>query len=212
MKQESINEHFCGLAEKCSDKTDEELVELVKKNSQCYGCLVERYEDKMLRYIKRISSVADETAEDIAQNIFLKAYMNLNQFNPRLKFSSWIYRIAHNETINYWRRNKKRKSENVSWDQHEGLKNIIKDELDTEQRVYQKITNEDLIKIVDEMDEKYREVLILAYIEGKNYQEIADILNKPLGTVGTLINRGKKALAKKLIENGIDEEAAIINS
>lgn len=212
MKQEAISEHFCNHAEKCSDKTDEELVQLVKENSQCYGCLIERYEDKMLRYIKRISSVADETAEDIAQNIFLKAYMNLNQFNPKLKFSSWIYRIAHNETINYWRRNKKRKSENVSWDQHEGLKNIIKDELDTEQRVYQKITNEDLIKIVDELDEKYREALILSYIEGKNYQEIADILNKPLGTVGTLINRGKKILAKKLIESGIDEEAAITNN
>jgi RNA polymerase sigma-70 factor (ECF subfamily) len=51
-------------------------------------------------------------------------------------------------------------------------------------------------------------VIILSYIEGKNYQEIADILNKPLGTIGTLINRGKKILAKKLEEAGINKEIA----
>jgi RNA polymerase sigma-70 factor (ECF subfamily) len=209
MENKEFKIGLCAQADKCIKKTDEELVVLVKKNSECFGCLISRYEDKIIRYIRRISAVNEETAEDIAQDIFLKVYMNLNQFDPKLKFSSWVYRIAHNETINHWRRNKKGKQEDVSWDQHESLKNIIKDGLNVEQRVYQKITNEDVMVVVNDLEEKYREVIILSYIEGKNYQEIADILNKPLGTIGTLINRGKKILAKKLEESGVDKSIAI---
>lgn len=208
MDNENVDKTTCAHIKKCAEKTDEELVGLVKRNSECFGCLSSRYEDKMIRYVRRISSVGEETAEDIVQNIFLKVYINLNQFDQELKFSSWIYRIAHNETINYWRRNKKGKQEDVSWDQHESLKNILKDTLDTEQRVYQKITNEDVLRVIKELDEKYRDVILLNYIEGQNYQEIADILNKPMGTIGTLINRGKKILAKKLEEIGISKEVA----
>ncbi len=203
------NKTICDHVNECVKKTDEELVDLVKKNSECFGCLSSRYEDKIIRYIRRISAVNEETAEDITQNIFLKVYVNLNQFDPELKFSSWVYRIAHNETINYWRRNKKGKQDDVSWDQHESLKNILKDSPDVEQRVYQKITNEDVMVVLNDLEEKYRDVLFLSYIEGKNYQEIADILNKPLGTIGTLINRGKKILIKKLEESGIDKSVAI---
>lgn len=209
MKNNDVEKALCPRAEKCAEKTDEELVILVKKNSECFGCLISRYEDKIIRYIRRISAVNEETAEDIAQNVFLKVYINLNQFDPKLKFSSWVYRIAHNETINFWRRNKKGKQDDVSWDQHESLKNILKDNFNVEQRVYQKITNEEVLGIIDQLEDKYREVIILSYIEGKNYQEIADILNKPLGTIGTLINRGKKILAKKLEENGINKDVAI---
>ncbi len=212
MENKDIGKVSCAQADECIKKTDEELVILVKKNSECFGCLISRYENKMIRYIRRISAVNEEMAEDIAQNIFLKVYINLNQFDPKLKFSSWVYRIAHNETINYWRRNSKGKQPDVSWDQHESLKNIIKDSFNTEQRVYQKITNEEVMVVINQLENKYREVIILSYIEGKNYQEIADILNKPLGTIGTLINRGKKILAKKLKENGIDENVAVINN
>lgn len=208
MKNEKNLNYFCSQTEQCIQKTDEELVGLVKKNSDCFGCLSSRYEEKIFRYVRRISAVNEETAEDIVQNIFLKIYINLNQFDPKLKFSSWVYRIAHNETINYWRRNKKGKQDDVSWDQHESLKNILKDSSDVEQKVYQKITNEDMMKVLNGMETKYKDVLFLNYIEGQNYQEIADILNKPLGTIGTLINRGKKVLIKKLEESGIDKSVA----
>jgi RNA polymerase sigma-70 factor (ECF subfamily) len=199
----------CPFLNKCHQKSDEELVKLVLNKKQCYVCLLQRYEDKILRYIKRISGVSAETAEDIAQNVFLKAYINLKGFNQKLKFSSWLYRIAHNETINYWRRNKKGDSLNVSWDDNEALQNVIKDEYNTEEEVYQKITNEDLLAAINELDDKYRSAIVLSYIEGKSYQEIADILQKPIGTVGTLINRAKKILAKKLTERGIKLESAM---
>ena len=183
----------------------------MKNRKDCYVCLMGRYEDKMMRYVRRISGVNTETAEDIVQDVFLKVFINLNAFDENLKFSSWLYRIAHNETINHWRRNKKRKANDISWDDNDALKNIIRDEYDTEQAVYQKITNEQLLVAIDKIDEKYRTVLILNYIEGKSYQEVADILNKPIGTVGTLLNRAKKILKKKLVEEGIKPSVATRN-
>lgn len=201
----------CPMRHQCIDLSDEKIVELVKKNKNCYVCLMERYEAKMMRYVRRISGVSVETAQDIVQDVFLKVYINLNGFDPNLKFSSWLYRIAHNETINHWRRNKKRTANDVSWDNNEALKNIIRDEYDAEQAVYQKITNEQLLESIKRIDEKYRIVLVLNYLEGKSYQEIADILNKPIGTVGTLLNRAKKVLKKELIKDGIKSSIATRN-
>lgn len=201
-------ELLCDKIKICEGKTDEEIVEMVKKNKQCYACLIERYEGKMLRYVRRISGVSDETAEDIVQDIFLKVYININAFDPALKFSSWLYRIAHNETINYWRRNKRKKKAHVSWEDNEALQNVIKDEKNIEQDVYQKITNEKLSEAISNLDEKYQDVIMLNYLEGKSYQEIADILNKPIGTIGTLINRAKMKLSVELKKIGINKEVA----
>jgi RNA polymerase sigma-70 factor (ECF subfamily) len=172
---------------------------------------MQRYEEKITRYVRRISGVNIETAQDIVQEIFLKVYINLNAFDQDLKFSSWLYRIAHNETINHWRRNKKRNASDISWDDNDALKSIIRDEYDTEQGVYQKITNEQLMEAIDGLDEKYRSVLMLNYLEGKSYQEIADILNRPIGTVGTLLNRAKKILKKDLIKMGVVSKIATRN-
>jgi len=198
----------CQLRDQCPKKTDEELVEFVLANKQCYVCLMERYEEKILRYIQRISGLSREGSEDIAQEVFLKVFINLNSFDRKMKFSSWLYRIAHNETINYWRRNKKTNESAFLWDDFEGLRNIIKDSYNLEQEVYQKLNNRKLVETIGQLSDKYREVLILNYLEGKSYQEIADVLNKPIGTVGTLINRAKKALAVLLKKQGINSYTA----
>jgi len=207
-QEQVIPVELCPMRDQCDLKSDEELVAFTKKNKNCYVCLMNRYEDKMMRYVRRISGVNIETAQDIVQEVFLKVYINLNSFDEGLKFSSWLYRIAHNETINYWRRNKKRSYNDVSWDENEALKNIISDDKDLEQEVYQTMTNEQLQEALKEIDEKYRTVLVLNYLEGKTYQEIADILKKPIGTVGTLLNRAKKVLRKELIKIGVTSKIA----
>lgn len=198
----------CNKKEECEKKTDEEVVGMVKEDKQCYVCLMDRYENKIFRYIKRISGVRDEIAEDILQNVFLKVYINLNAFNPKMKFSSWIYRIAHNETINFWRCNNKKDKMKISWDDNDALKNIIKDNYNTEQEVYQKMTNEKLLGAISHLENKYQDVIMLSYLEGKSYQEIADILKKPIGTVGTLINRAKIKLKEELKKEGIKDKNA----
>lgn len=201
----------CPSENQCRKKTDEELVDLVYKNKECYVCLMDRYEAKIMRYIKRISGVNNETAEDILQDIFMKVYINLNYFNRDLKFSSWIYRIAHNEVINYWRKNSRNKPGSVSLDYHELLKNIIQDDRNVEQRVYQKMINSKLKEALENLDEKYKTVLVLNYLEGKSYQEIADILKKPIGTVGTLISRAKRKVEEELEKKGVSKKKALEN-
>ena len=165
------------------DKTDEELVILTLKDKENFVYLIRRYEDKLLRYIKRISGADD--AEDILQNSFIKAYENLNSFNTSLKFSSWIYRICHNEVINNYRK-KKARPKTIAF---EGLENLVFDNISID--VY------NLSKILKDIDIKYREVLVLRYIEEKDYKEISDILKKPMGTVSTLLNRAKKQLKQR---------------
>ena len=84
--------------------TDEELVSLSLKDSKSFGELIRRYEDKFGRFVRRKAILSKEDTEDLLQDIFIKIYLNLNAFDKSLKFSSWGYRIAHNETISFnWR-------------------------------------------------------------------------------------------------------------
>jgi RNA polymerase sigma-70 factor (ECF subfamily) len=151
--------------------------------------------------------VTIESVEDILQDVFMKVFVNLNAYDNSLEFSSWIYRIAHNETINYWRKHKKRKDLVVSLDANEALKNVIGDKQDVEKEVFGKIHGEQVMAALGNLDEKYREVLTENYVNGKSYREIAENLDSPIGTVGTLLNRGKKLLREKLEGEGFSKEA-----
>jgi RNA polymerase sigma-70 factor, ECF subfamily len=185
------------------NKTDEELAGLARTNPDFYMFLMERYEEKILRYIQRMSSVTTETAQDLGQEIFLKAYQNINDFDLDLKFSSWLYRIAHNHVISFWRRNKKEKNV-VSWDENENLKNMLESDDDITKDIDDKIKKERLGEVLGQIKPVYREVLVLKYMEGKDYKEISDIIKKPMGTVGTLISRAKAEIRKKILENNIN--------
>jgi len=102
-----------------SSLVDCELVRLSLENADFFAQIVQKYEKPLLRYLLRISNVSLEEAEDLLQEIFIKVYQNLWDFDESLKFSSWIYRIAHNETISAWRkkisRGKKINLEKILW-------------------------------------------------------------------------------------------------
>jgi len=181
-------------------KTDEELVALTFKSQDYYAFLVSRYEAKIMRYILRISSFSKEDAEDILQEIFIKVYKNLNDFDQRLKFSSWIYRIAHNEVISHYRKMKSR-PKLVTTEADEWLKTIAGND-NLEKDLDRKFTSQGIRNILSKMDLKYKEVLALRYLEEKDYREISDILEKPMGTVATLINRAKKKFKEESSNGG----------
>ena len=185
----------------CQNKTDEQLVLLSLSNENYFSCLVERYEKSLTRYIFRISSVTREDAEDLLQDIFIKAYINLNDFDPRLKFSSWIYRIAHNEVVSFWRKNKAR-PQLVSIDDSEFnlIENLASD-LDLLDEMEKLENKKNIKKILLSLKTEYREILVLKYLEEKSYEEISDILKKPLGTIASLISRAKAEFRKRLAEN-----------
>lgn len=175
-------------------KADEELAALAVKSGEAYGVLMKRYEGRLLAYIRRLSGCRGEDAQDILQDSYIKAYYNLNDFDPKLKFSSWIYRITHNETISDWRKRKARPSvilDEESWSKFHGSDDLAK-EVDQK---FERVRVEEALNL---LPEKYRDVIILKYLEERSYEEIADILRKPPGTVGTLINRAKMQLKKIL--------------
>ncbi|MEA3323377.1 MAG: RNA polymerase sigma factor [Patescibacteria group bacterium] len=191
------------ILENTNNKTDNELVELTKKDPAVFGVLMERYDGKLLTYIRRISSVPNEEAEDILQDSFLKAYQNLNNFDNNLSFSSWMYRIVHNETVSHWRKDKSRPQGNIAHVDDEFLERIV-DTQDIVGDVDKEILKKTLEDIMVGMDDKYREILILKYIEDKSYDEISDILKKPPGTIATHISRAKKQFRELCVQKDIN--------
>jgi len=176
------------------EKTDNELVQSSLKNQDDYVFIIKKYEKKLEKYIKRLGNLSNEDIEDLLQDIFIKVYKNLNNFDDNLKFSSWIYRIAHNETINKF---KKSKFISNNTDDLDLFIDKLLDCVDCEHNKIEddfdkNILKEKVEKIFNKMSFKYKEILILKFIEEKDYKEISDIIKKPMGTVGTLINRAKK--------------------
>ena len=176
--------------------TDEQLVGETLKNPEAYAFLVERYEEKLLRYIMRISRNTREDAEDVLQDVFLSAYKNLNDFDQDLKFSSWIYRIAHNKVIGHFRKVTAR-PKTTTYEGDSQLLNILASEEDVALNLERKYNAAEVREVLDLLDEQYREVLVLKFLDEKDYKEISDILEKPMGTVATLISRAKKQFKEK---------------
>jgi len=175
-------------SDSCENKTDNELVGMSIHDSDFFLCLSKRYEEKLLRYIIRISKFSREEAEDVLQEVLIKTYYNLNGFDPDLKFSSWIYRIAHNETVSAIRKKAVRPTISLEIEDIDKLGGVFDTIKNIDNSIDRKIIDEALSKL----DEKYREVLILRFLDEKEYVEISDILKKPVSTVGNLILRGKK--------------------
>lgn len=190
------------LSDEILMKSDEELAGLALDNQGYFLFLIKRYEGKLLKYILRISNVSFEEAEDILQDVFIKVYQNLNDFDLSLKFSSWIYRITHNQVINNFRKNKAR-PESVAEALDDKMINKLASGLNIEREVDVFYLRKSINGVLAAMDEKYREVLVLKFLEEKNYNEISDILKKPAGTIASLINRAKNNFKEELNRQNI---------
>ncbi len=174
------------------EKTDEELAQLTQqKKKEAFGVLVIRYERKLLRYGKRFL-FNYESIEDAVQNIFIKVYRNIQSFDPSKKFSSWIYRIAHNEFINIIKRSKK---ESFLFFEADTIFSFPSKE-STLREIETKEEKKVLEKHLNKLKPKYREPLIFYYFEDKNYEDISDILKIPISTVGIRLKRGRDQIKK----------------
>lgn len=167
--------------------SDEELVDYVrKKDKESYAEVIRRYKDKLLRYALYLTEDEDK-AEDVVQESFIKAYVNLNGFDTKKKFSSWIYRIAHNEAMNVLNE-KKQVVLNGDVDFDSGV--------DLENELVEKELKDKARYCLKRLPVIYREPLILYFFDEKSYEEISDVLRIPVGTVGTRINRAKVLMRK----------------
>lgn len=182
----------------CEDRTDEEIIQLVFTNSDYFLCLMRRYERRLLAYIRRLVYCSQEDAEDILQEVYIKAYANLAGFSAPLKFSAWIYRITHNQAISFLRRQARRPQVIRESKEEKQLVERLVDEVNLEEEVERKINQLAVQEVLARLDRKYREVLVLRYFEEKEYKEIADILRLPFGTVATLLSRAKQVFRKEI--------------
>ena len=177
--------------------TDVEIVAATLQDTQAFAVLVLRYEAKLLRYIRRIGIRNVEDSEDVLQEIFIKVYKNLNAFDTSMSFSSWIYRIAHNEAVSFYRRRSVRAEGHQLPDSEDILTWLPEESATTPERLFDASLGIQAVAVaLRALDAKYRDAIILRYFEQKEYDEISDILKIPIGTVGTIIHRGKKQLAE----------------
>lgn len=167
---------------------DQQLVQNSINNPEQFQEIILLYESKLRSYVSKIGSYSSSEIDDILQNTFLKAWKNLQSYNPKYALSTWIYRIARNEALSFFRRWSST-WKNVSLD--ENIYTFKSDE-DFVKELDGKIDSEKIKTVLHSLKDKYREVLILYYFQELSYQEISDILRKPTNSVGTLVSRAKK--------------------
>lgn len=183
--------------------TDHQLVEQVLAgNMSCYEVLFERYRAQL--YSATLQKTGDEQdARDILQETFVKAYFNLARYNPEYTFGQWIYTIARNLFIDYTRR-KKSSTATISIDR-QGLGEIspAADTLNPEERIISDQRSNQLDKIMAELPPRYRTMIELRFVKEYSYEEIAEKLDMPIGTVKTQIHRARERMCNLIRDRKI---------
>lgn len=177
------------------DRTDEELVRLLLAGQR------DVFADIYLRYYLRAFRLAyamtgnRESAEDLTQEIFMRAYQKIDLFKGESGFSTWFYRLAVNSSLNYRRRERNRASEEVSDIESLAAPGPAKQ---MESKIYQKQIQSQVQRALLSLKPKWRVIVILKDIEGLSYEEIAERVNCSMGTIASRLNRARKLLAQKL--------------
>ncbi|NTU98980.1 RNA polymerase sigma factor [Candidatus Falkowbacteria bacterium] len=188
--------------EKTQNLTDEQVVKLVLEDQDYFLVVINRYKTKLFTFIKRLTNICDEDAEDVLQEVFLKIYLSLNGFDNGLKFSSWAYAITRNQVISNHRKLKAR-AEGYAVGLDDEAASRLASKIDVEKDMDSLLDKQKISLILNRLDEKYREVLVLKFIEEKDYKEISDIIRKPSGTVGSMINKAKELFRKEAEKQNI---------
>lgn len=186
-----------------SEQADEQIALLVQSGkSEFFGILINRYQDKITRYARKFLSDSEDI-KDIVQEVFIKAYVNIKSFDVKRKFSPWLYRIAHNEFVNTLRKKKRIflplfELDTFFWRAAPKNSNDITEQID------RKEMKEMIDKCFDKLEAKYKEPVLLYYLEELSYKEIADVMAAPVSTVGVRIKRAKKIMQKIFKEQGYE--------
>lgn len=185
--------------------SDHELVTRAQQGSEkAYRELLGRFQRPVFSIIYRM--IRDrEQAEDLAQETFVRVFNHIDRYDPRYKFSSWIFKIATNLTIDHIRR---KELDTVSID---GSRNAVTAEQieatsitiaspdeNPEELLEAKQLGEEIESAIGRLRPEYRAAILLRHVDGREYQEIAEILSLPLGTVKTYIHRGRNELREQL--------------
>jgi len=184
--------------------SDSYLVERALDNDlAAFEKLVSRYQSKIVSYATRMLSDADE-AEDVAQEAFVKAYRSLESFRGASSFSTWLYRIATNLCIDRVRKRKRSPQQAYSLDEpmdkeeERGGRDVPDDSGEPSKNIEREELKAQVRQTVAEMPEKLRSVLVMCDIQGMSYDDIAGILDCPIGTVKSRLFHARADLARRM--------------
>jgi RNA polymerase sigma-70 factor, ECF subfamily len=192
-------------------ETDAQLVARALAGSQeAFRELVLRFERPVYSLIARMVQ-EPATAEDLTQEAFVKAYRSLHTYDASRKLSSWLFKIAHNTTIDHLRRHV---PDTVSLEAPQdeegrgGLAAVLSDASieDPAAAAERRDMARSLERAISRLRPEYREAVVLFYLEGATYQEICDVTGLPLGTVKTNLHRARKELAAEMSALGWGSE------
>lgn len=180
---------------------DEELVAAVLAGDrERFGDLVERYQGRLVNYLFRLLRNLDE-AHELAQEVFLKVYQALDRYDPRYRFSTWLFRVAQNAAIDQIRRRRLKlvpihrqeegDEEGRDWD-------LPSPERGPYRHLRNRERGEAIQQAIDALPWEYRELIVLRHYGELSYEEIAGVKEMPLGTVKNKLFRGRQLLKEKL--------------
>jgi RNA polymerase sigma-70 factor (ECF subfamily) len=187
--------------------TDLNEKDLIRKAKQ--GDML-AFEELILKHEKIVYNLAlrmmnhSEDAMDISQEVFLKAYRSLSNFDERSAFSTWLYRITHNTCIDEIRKRKGKQTYSLEEDlesEDGSMQRQVADDGDTpEESLMRKEQKSEILRALDTLSEEHKAAIILRDVKGLSYEEIAEILELSLGTVKSRINRARNQLKTEILK------------
>ncbi len=162
--------------------------------------LVRRYQRPIAAYVYRMVGDYD-VALDLTQEVFIKVYASLARYRSEFKFSTWIYKIAHNAAIDHLRRHATREA--VANSEDNRAEGIVESRLSPEQESERSERCSEIEDVVQLLPAPYRELILLRHAQDLSYEEIAEVTSLPLGTVKNRLFRAREAMREHLMQRGI---------
>ena len=177
--------------------SDEKLILRFQEGDiNAYNELVKRYKDRLLNFVLRYFNNVEQ-AEDVVQDTLIKLYTHASYYKNVAKFSTWIFTIAKNNALTELRKNKRKKTDSL-WTDDGQVIDINSKEESLDSKVQNEIAIDQLNKYLDEIPENFRMAVVLRDFQELSYEEISKILEIPIGTIKSRINRGRIQLAEKM--------------
>ncbi len=177
--------------------TDEKLILRFQDGDiNAYNELVKRYKDRLLNFVFRYFNNREQ-AEDVVQETLIKLYTHASYYKNIAKFSTWIFTIAKNNALTELRKNKRKQTDSL-WTDDGKVIDINSKDQSLDVKVQNEIAIDQLNKFLDEIPENFRIAVVLRDFQELSYDEISKILEIPIGTIKSRINRGRLQLAEKM--------------
>ena len=193
---QTLSTELSDMNEKFKYSDEKLILRFQEGDINAYNELVKRYKDRLLNFVLRYFNNVEQ-AEDVVQDTLIKLYTHASYYKNVAKFSTWIFTIAKNNALTELRKNKRKKTDSL-WTDDGQVIDINSKEESLDSKVQNEIAIDQLNKFLDEIPENFRMAVVLRDFQELSYEEISKILEIPIGTIKSRINRGRIQLAEKM--------------